>query len=147
MIQAQKPFGDELFELLRASNETAKAFKQPPLYTGQTPSMMTDDSRKLGGSEPTSKKAWEKSSSTDKPSLNANEINKELDMSSKFHISLGWMLEAPSQDLISKLNSVMEEQAMGFQIPVDTVKVKIGNGITAVPLTSNVQASGGFIDM
>ncbi len=146
VMQVQKPPGNELNKLLRVSNETAKAFKQPPLYTEQLPPGMDDGSRKLSQRSVTGKTAREKGSSTGSHSQKGLSSDKDLDMSPNFHISIGWMLKAPSQDMVLTLNSVSVEQSAGFQVSVDTVKVKIGNGVIVVPLSSKKKLSGGIID-
>ena len=132
VLQVQKPSGDELNRLLQISNETAKAFKQPPLYVERFSSAITEDSGHLNQR---AHAAFQKGLPSER----------NVDVSSSFHISIGWTLEAPSQGDILKLNSVIEEEATNFRILVEAVKVKIGNGITAMPLTSKAGESGGII--
>ncbi len=145
-MQVQKPPGAELDKLLCVSNRTAIAFKQPPLYTEQLPSSMDDHPQKLGQPSVTGV-ARGKIPSSDSPSQKGFSDDKELDVSSKFHFSIGWVLKAPFQGMMWKLNNVCEDQTTHFQVSVNTVKVKVGNGITAVPLTSIVEASRGIIGM
>ena len=139
-MQVQKPPGDELNRLLTISNETAKAFKQPLLYIDATPSAMDLDLHKSCQLTLPGKEAWNKTSFTALHFQERLPSDKEPDMSSSFHISIGWTLEAPSQDVI-------EEKTMCIQVFVDTVRVKIGNSITAMPLSSQVKASSGIISM
>ncbi len=137
-MRVQKHSGDELNRLLTISNETAKAFKQPLLYIESAPSAMDLDLHQPGQPTLTGKEAWSKTSFTNSHFQERLPSDKEPDMSSSFHISIGWTLEAPSQDMI-------EEKTMCVQIFVDTVKVKIGNIITTIPLSSQVKVSGGII--
>ena len=146
-MQVQKPSGDELNKLLRISNETAKAFKQPPLYTEKISSATNDGSRKLGQSILAGTKALGEALSPNPPSLDGPSSNKEPDMSSSFHISIGWTLNAPSRDIMLRLNAVVEKMTTDFEVSVNMVKVKIGNGITAVSLSSKIEASGGIISL
>lgn len=146
VIQVQKPPRNELNKLLRVSNETAMAFKQPPLYTEQLPPGMDDGSPKLSQRSVTGKTAPAKGSSTGSHSQKGPPSDHDLDVSPNFHISIGWMLKAPSQNMVLMLNRVSVEQSEGFQFPVDTVKVKIGNGVIDVPLSSKEKLSGGIIE-
>ena len=66
-------------------------------------------------------------------------------MSSSFHISIGWTLAAPTQDMRQILNTT----GISFQavkVEVNTVKVKIGNGITAISLASKIDDSNKIIE-
>lgn len=146
VLQVQKPPGNELNNLLRVSDETAKAFKQPPLYAEQLPPGTDDGSRNLSQRSVTGKKARGKASS-DSHSQEGLSSDKYLDVSASFHISIGWMLKAPSQDMIMTLNSVSVEQSAEFQVSVDNLKVKVGNGVIAVPFSSKAKPSGGIIGM
>ena len=129
-MQVQKDSGDELNRLLGISNEIAKAFKQPPLYAEDISSAIDEDSAELGQfAHATAQKQL--------PS------DKDQDMSSSFHISIGWTLSAPSRDTSPKLNSVLEKETTNFRVFVEILKCKIGNSITAVPLTSKISALSG----
>ena len=132
MLQVQKPSGDELNRLLQISNETVKAFKQPPLYTERISSGINEVSGKLDQSAHTS---FQKGLPSEK----------DPDMSSRFHFSIGWTLKTPYQGENLQPDSVVEKEARSLGVFVETVKIKIGNGITAVPLTSMAGASGGII--
>ena len=66
-------------------------------------------------------------------------------MSSSFHISIGWTLDAPTQDMRQILNTTgISLEAM--KVEINTVKVKIGNGITAISLASKIDDSNKIIE-
>jgi hypothetical protein len=69
----------------------------------------------------------------------------DMDASDSFHISVGWVLTAPSEALIEKLNQTRHDVRLA-KIDVHTVKLKIGNGITAVSLASKIDSSNRIIE-
>ena len=67
------------------------------------------------------------------------------DVSSSFHISIVWTLDAPTQDLRERLNST-DMDFQGITIDINTIKVKIGNGITAIPLAKKIETTNRIIE-
>ena len=66
-------------------------------------------------------------------------------MSSSFHISIGWTLDDPTQDMRQILNTTgIKFEAI--KVEVNTVKVKVGNGITAISLASKIDSSHKIIE-
>ena len=145
VLKLEKAPQDGLNKLLHVSNQTAKEFGQPPLYTDWLqPSVDTDrPSRKRhlgnpGRSKETTRAAASGHITRPAPSSYA-------DMSSSFHVSIGWTLDAPSQTLRERLNTTgIDFQAI--KIDVNTVKAKIGNGITAIPLAVKIDNSNRIIE-
>lgn len=69
----------------------------------------------------------------------------DVDMSPSFHISIGWTLDAPTQGLRERLAATcIDFQAI--KIDVNTVKVKIGNSITAISLAAKIDTSNKIIE-
>ena len=71
----------------------------------------------------------------------------QSDMSSNFHISIGWSLRKPSEEIIRKLDQVTDEDLSGLRLEVNSIKIKIGNTVTAVPLTSGLELSNGILQI
>ena len=77
--------------------------------------------------------------------MNSSRSISYTDVSSSFHISIGWTLDAPTQDLRERLiNTDMDFQ--GITIDINTVKVKIGNGITAISLAKKIETTNRIIE-
>ena len=146
-MEAQACAGNELDRLLRCSNTVAKAFKQPQLYAEELPLLNSAEYQMLDQSDITKLDMQGDVLSTGLTSQRASRDEKRVDRPSQFHISIGWTLKAPSEEMVSMLRIRLKDQAIGFHVSVDTVKVKIGNGIIAVPLLSKVEASGGILGM
>lgn len=63
------------------------------------------------------------------------------DFSSNFHISIAWSISAPETTGVIDLDDV---PLNGLFINFDSVKVKIGNGVSNIPLTSETPDLRGF---
>lgn len=68
-----------------------------------------------------------------------------IDLSSRFHISIGWSLNPPPADLNLTLKNGTDMHNITYEFHISSVKVKIGNGVTAHPLPSNVETSNGIL--
>ena len=135
---------DGLNELLRMSNTVVQRFGQPTLYTDSQSSRATHpmytqvhknhrkDSTKSG-------------SASSKDSLPHTELANYVDASTSFHVSIGWTLTPPS-DSSSKNFKHASHDFQAMKISVDSVKVKIGNSITSIPLVSKIDTSHTIIE-
>jgi len=132
VMQLDRAPQDALNELLRVSNQVVKSFGQLPLYAEQQPS--------FGLRSPKRRKGQNSSGS----STQMASSNGRTDVSSSFHISIGWTLTLPSQDLVDALDRATELKEI--KISFRTVKAKIGNSITSIPLASKVDASNSIIE-
>lgn len=132
-----------LNKLLHLSNRTVTSFGQPPLYIDSQQSSVDGQSRKRqAGNVGRSKESRRAASSS---ATNRTEPPNDLDMSSSFHVSIGWTLSAPTQGMRERLNSSgIDSRAIKFD--VNTVKVKIGNGITAISLAVKIDNSNKIIE-
>lgn len=132
-----------LNKLLHLSNQTITDFGQPPLYIDLLQYSANRQSRERqagnrGRSKQFAKAAVSSSTTRSGPS-------KDIDMSSSFHISIGWTLGAPAQRLRERLSTIGID-FRSLKVDVNTVKVKIGNGITAVSLAKKIEPSNRIIE-
>lgn len=143
VLKLEKAPQNGLNKLLHLSNQTVTSFGQPPLYIDSQQSSVDGQSRKCeAGNVGRSKEARRGASS---PAISRPETPYDLDMSSNFHISIGWTLGVPTQGMRERLNSSgIDSQAIKFD--VNTVKVKIGNGITAISLAAKIDNSNKIIE-
>jgi U6 snRNA phosphodiesterase len=127
VLQLQKPEGDELNRLLTVCNETVEDYSQPLLYASPRPA--SEQSSKANA--PPKRLGQKKMSSSPRE----GDI---LDFSSAFHVSIGWTLEQPSSYVtdITKATTkdTIFESLKTVSIKVDTLKVKVGNIVTSIPL-------------
>ena len=78
-------------------------------------------------------------------SFNRSGTSNDADMSSSFHVSIGWTLDDPTPDMRQILNT----SGISFEaikVGVNTVKVKVGNGITAISLANKIDDSNKIIE-
>lgn len=66
------------------------------------------------------------------------------DMSSHFHVSIGWNLGPPQGDFVDRVKTMSHNQE-SMNINVSAVKVKIGNTITSIPLSVKGAKASGII--
>lgn len=125
VLQLDRPPEDELKRLLKASNETACSFGQPGLYTSNQPD--SDLAHTSGLNETDSERL--------KISDTSESTSKEGDMTNApFHVSIAWSLLKPPSELLDQLPPKPQSILSNLRIPVDVVKVKIGNTISTVSL-------------
>ncbi|KIW65700.1 hypothetical protein PV04_07933 [Phialophora macrospora] len=117
VLKLSKPEDDELNKLLSICNATAVQFGLPQLY---------DDVADIGpGSEvrPTSKA-----------------LERVIDKSDAFHISIAWTLEDPGDQAIRRLVDLMDDQPYGLKVSFSHLKIKIGNAVIDLPFAKNREA-------
>jgi hypothetical protein len=117
-----KPRNNELNRLLDACNKTARASQQPTLY-------LDEDTE-----EKTKPKNKGKRLKQLEPELEPAMTLEIPDCSDSFHISLAWSLKKPSNITINQ--AVTTDELKPLTVLFDSVKVKIGNTLTSVPLLS-----------
>ncbi|KAM0804110.1 U6 snRNA phosphodiesterase Usb1 [Usnea florida] len=143
VLKLEKPPQDDLNKLLQFSNQNVTAFGQPPLYTDSLQPLPDAQSRKRqAGNRGRSKEMTGAAASS---FMNSSGSISYPDVSSSFHISIGWTLDAPTQDLRERLNST-DIDLQGITIDINTVKVKIGNGITAISLANKIETTNRIIE-
>ncbi len=127
VMKLSRPAQNELNALLRISNQIAQSFGQLPLYAEPQPIM----------GSPISKRSKPPSPSTQNP---ASE-----DMSSNFHISIAWTLHPPSQSMLEQIQH-LNHDFPALQIPIQTIKAKIGNTVSSIPLASKTDSSNKILE-
>lgn len=73
----------------------------------------------------------------DQPALYAADDNDDGVDGLAFHISVAWTFDVPSDAAKNAVNRLFDEdfaEVKEWEVPVDNVKVKIGNIVTSVPL-------------
>lgn len=71
----------------------------------------------------------------------------DFDMTSHFHVSIGWSLTRPCENMLAELKSITNDPLFPFRFSIDSLKVKIGNAVTAIALPSKVEAVNSIIDI
>jgi len=122
VFSVQKPVQDYLNRLLKLSNVSLDQFNQPPLYAG---SRTQEQQTRVSSSTPASSSAR----TDDVPSD---------DFSGCFHISLAWTLSEPSSKDHEQITGIDLRALRELQIGFDSVKAKIGNHVTSIPLDSSL---------
>jgi len=142
-MQLEKPTNDGLNKLLRTSNAVAEAFGQPPLYTDVHPSSTTSFPLKRGLRDNNGGKlnGVRQASGNEKAGKSAIPTPK---ISSCFHISIGWSLEGPEEE--TELEYILKKQDISGTLSIDAVKVKIGNAVTVLPLSSSLDTSSAILE-
>lgn len=116
VVRVKRPDGDNLNALLRLSNRSLTLFRQPPLY--ETGTVQKQQSR-LNGSDPG-------------------------DFSHCFHISIAWSLNKPSLEMEKRTAGIDLKGLRDLTVHFNSVKVKIGNNISSMPLSQGTFEEKGF---
>ncbi|CAG8037323.1 unnamed protein product [Penicillium olsonii] len=116
VFSVQRPLQNHLNRLLKLSNDALGQFDQPPLYAG---------SRAHGQQQQAS-------------SIDEDNDTNTGDFSGCFHISLAWSLSEPSSRDRDRLARIDLQALRDIQIGFDSMKAKIGNNVTSIPLDSSL---------
>lgn len=142
VLQAQKPPGNELNSLLRASNGTARRYGQPRLYQSQQTSKACDQ---VGGNR--GRARFSKNRKTGQSHARIHiPAEADEDATDQFHISIGWTLETPGEIPLNAADVVDGGDAPSRpELSVQTVKARIGNGVVAIALAAKAVDSNGIV--
>lgn len=141
VLKLSKPENDSLNLLLRVCNETCKSWGQSELYK-------TSPSRRYKAeAQPPQPIAESEAAHLGKKAKMT--VRERSDNSSEgnnpFHISIGWSLEQPKGwPKVTSVEAALEE-IKGWDIAVDSVKVKIGNVVNSVPLRRRSSSATGLL--
>lgn len=143
VMQLEEPAENGLNRLLRASNMAAQAFGQPWLYSEAKGAGMETNLTNLT-------KRPKQQGNRDVPreqEIAATERDgaERSDVSSSFHISIGWSLHKPAESMDEKLDEITDDELSGLSLEVNSIKAKIGNVITVISLISEVAYSNRII--
>lgn len=119
VLRVQKPKDDSLNRLLRISNRSLAFFNQPPLYESSATSITPKPPGRQQDHQ-------------------ADERTIE-DYSHCFHISLAWSLTQPSVAATERVASIDLQGLRGLAVPFNSVKAKIGNNVSSIPLSMGIQ--------
>ncbi|KAL8870059.1 MAG: hypothetical protein Q9215_004325 [Flavoplaca cf. flavocitrina] len=147
VVRVKKPPGDQLNKLLQASNQAAQTLDQPCLYVAQeSPAApVAKNRRRSSPNERRGNKAKPiifKEHMVEKSGSHSHE-----DMSAHFHISIGWTLQNPEEKSGEVEGDFGTQSSIEIDIPIETVKVKIGNGIVVLPLASKTAETNGIVGL
>ncbi|KAH1940796.1 hypothetical protein KXV59_002260 [Aspergillus fumigatus] len=114
VLRVTKPTNDNLNRLLSLSNRSLAHFGQPSLYAGNPASPV----HRLGRHE------------------NIKPHTQPEELSHCFHVSLAWSLIEPTTEQKERIDAVDIRRLRILSIHFDCVKVKIGNNISSIPLST-----------
>lgn len=141
MLRIEPSAKNELARLLQISNGIVEKFGQQPLY--EEPRLLSSASRPRGQDQDAPGQLDKRATLRER--CRVTESGDAVDLSSRFHISIGWSLNPPPADMNLTLKNGTEKHNMTYEFHVSSVKVKIGNGVTAYSLPSKVATSNGII--
>ena len=119
VLRVQKPKDDSLNRLLRISNRSLALFDQPPLYESSNTHITAKDSKR-------------------QQERQSDERNME-DYSHCFHISLAWSLTNPSPTAKERAATIDLQNLRGLTVHFNSVKAKIGNNVSSIPLAVGIR--------
>ncbi|KAI9806916.1 MAG: poly(U)-specific 3'-to-5' RNA exonuclease [Piccolia ochrophora] len=150
VLRLATPSPPALNRLLRLSNRTVEAFGQLPLYAN--PQSTTSASIPAGKGHRGGSKGGQRGGHwRDYSFKTTTSSEKDRDASDKFHVSIGWSLEKPTADLVAiissqKLFTLMKPVTQEVQVDFQSIKLKMGNAVTNLPFSTQVEESRGLID-
>lgn len=133
VLGIKKPPYDELNRLLEACNEASEKCGHPGLYSGGKGDGPMETSTLMDRAQ-----KRRRSSAKTEP-LQDSLIDERIDRTENFHISIAWNLEEPAREWIDLVRNLDVNQSV--KIPFDAVKVKIGNSVHSIPLSSSTSTA------
>ena len=133
VLRLAKPGSNGLNRLLQISNTTAARFDQPSLYANTPPPQVETTFR--GSGLRGSRSRGGRGMGLGHDAKSKRQQVGVPDMTSNFHISIAWSLEAPSSAMAEQTRSMDISRLKEVHVSVKAVKVKIGNIITSHALS------------
>ncbi|KAH7319330.1 U6 snRNA phosphodiesterase Usb1 [Rhexocercosporidium sp. MPI-PUGE-AT-0058] len=136
VLSIPKPEADGLNKILHVCNSVVKQYGKPPLYpkppTG--PSIYTHKKQQKRKLQENRKASYDKSHAI----IDWTEMQ---DATDSFHISLAWILQSPSEELLELTQAVAKDhlnKLQDIQVSVKEIKCKVGNIVTSISLRTNI---------
>ena len=123
------------------TNTTAASFGQPSLYQEPPNVRHSQRPRKINIARNSIGKEYCRLGAAGESEI---QQGNEEDVSTHFHISIGWTLGAPTQIVNKDVEDSGDDQ-LTLDLSVSAVKVKMGNRVHAVTLSLRRQASNGIL--
>ncbi|KAK7542747.1 U6 snRNA phosphodiesterase Usb1 [Phyllosticta citribraziliensis] len=147
VIGVRRSDGDALNKLLLSSNQTAKAFGYPELYSQAAKGNGHGDGVDMSG---TWGSAADAVLAIDGKSQKTDLVAAKDDRSQAFHISLAWSLEAPPDELFDisaeqEVKQWLDQEVSQMAIHFDIVKAKVGNAIHSIGLSPKRHEEKGIL--
>ena len=142
VMRMEQDAKDLLTALLVISNLTVVKFGQPPLYA-MTSGAGSSDIRQ-SGSMPNTKRDHIRPVRPQQDRASKGAKVEDSDFSYGFHVSIGWTLQKPSASALTILKE-LEASLEPFSIAISSIKVKMGNTVNVIPLSSIQGSSSGII--
>lgn len=141
VLRLARPGGDQLNRLLQACNLVAAASGLPLLYA-PPPSPPPPSPARVGvvrrGSRASGAGGLRGRGS-------GGGVLVIQDFSDSFHVSIGWCLERPSDEMLESVETVGEGDVRALSVHVQAIKAKVGNVVTSFPLAVPRAESGGIL--
>ncbi len=131
VLRIEKPESDSLNKLLHVCNKVVQEYGQPPLYT--EPSKHREELTSDPKSSPNTNTQLRRPRNG-QPKWTLSDVS---DVSDAYHISIAWVLNSPSVDLLQATELQSKENLDGLRqirIGVEEIKSKVGNIVTSIPL-------------
>ncbi|KAN0077530.1 U6 snRNA phosphodiesterase Usb1 [Elaphomyces granulatus] len=139
VLRVRPSENNDLYGLLRISNQLLAAFGQPPLYQVAGESLL---GKKMGMKAKGSTTGTRRQRGGGKPSHIPNISS--VDYSACFHVSIAWALVEPSLEQKHRLATIDLHQLTSIKIQFSSVKVKMGNQVLNLALSTLKLDTSGF---
>lgn len=136
VLRINKPESNDLNRLLRISNQSLAVLGQPSLYDTPDKTPDREKSRNRG-------RGSGRGGGRGGPTREPIATNPE-DHSERFHISIAWRLTKPSVEENERIRNIDLDGLRDIEILFDSVKVKIGNNVLRLPLSTKTLETRGF---
>jgi hypothetical protein len=145
-----RPDNDGLNRLLHLSNTVVTSFGQLPLYTLRGKHISSK--RRCPESREREREEGDDSHHAVDYGLAPDLADHRVDCSSLFHVSLAWSLSEPSNRHIECSRSpedvnAIKQNIASLSIRFDSIKTKIGNAVSVVPLQVKAEEEKGLLGL
>ena len=135
VLALARPPCNGLNRLLAACNEVAAKFGQPTLYNAGSPTKPNLLRSEGSGKGQPSSQDCKKNADPLFDSQQDEGAEALKDVLDCFHVSIAWSLATPGGDRPDTLN--LNDKLGTLEVPISTVKIKIGNQVSSISLGNN----------